>query len=48
MHVARMLPLEAFEEFQEPFDLGPVIEVDTTTDVDIDALARDVASLLTA
>lgn len=46
VHVARTLPLAAFEEFQKPFALGPVIEVDTTTEVDIDALAIDVASSL--
>lgn len=46
VHVARTLPIETFEEFQMPMNLGPVIEVDTTVEVDIDALATEVSSLL--
>jgi hypothetical protein len=46
VHVARALPVEAFHEFTDPFGIGPVIEVDTTHDVDIDALAVEVSLAL--
>jgi hypothetical protein len=46
--VARSLPVEAFDEFQEPFGVGPVIEVDTTGKVDIEALATEVLAALRA
>lgn len=48
VHIARELPHHAFEEFQRPFELGPVIEVDTTTAVDIRSLAAEVSSLLSS
>ena len=48
VHVARSLPVEAFDEFQEPFGVGPVIEVDTTGKVDIEALATEVLAALRA
>lgn len=46
VHVARSLPVEAFDEFQDPFGIGPVIDVDTSGPVDIDALAADVSLAL--
>ena len=46
VHVARALPPAAFEEFQRPFELGPVLEVDTTHSVDVEALAAEVSCLL--
>ncbi|MGH3475341.1 MAG: AAA family ATPase [Acidimicrobiales bacterium] len=46
VHVARTLPTEAFHEFQDPFGVGPVIEVDTTREVDIEALAVEVSLAL--
>lgn len=46
VHVARTLPAEAFHEFQDPFGVGPVIEVDTTREVDIEALAVEVSLAL--
>jgi predicted kinase len=46
VHVARTLPVEAFHEFQDPFGIGPVIEVDTTHPVDIEALAAEVSLAL--
>lgn len=46
VHVARSLPAAAFEAFQTPFGLGPVIEVDTTRAVDIDTLAAEVRLIL--
>lgn len=46
VHVARTLPVEAFREHQDPFRIGPVIEVDTTSAVDIAGLAADVLHAL--
>lgn len=46
VHVARSLPPAAFEEFQSPFNVGPVIEVDTTHAVDVEALAVEILLLL--
>ena len=46
VHVARSLPLSSFDEFQEPLALGPVIEVDTSTAIDVAALAAEVELLL--
>lgn len=46
VHVLRTMAVEAFEEFQNPLNLGPVVEVDTTRDVDIPALAVEVRRLL--
>jgi hypothetical protein len=46
VHVARILPVEAFHEFQDPFGIGPVIELDTTRQVDIEALAAEVSFAL--
>jgi predicted kinase len=46
VHVARSLPAEAFAEYQQPVALGPVIEIDTTTQVDISAVAVEVTRLL--
>ena len=46
VHVARSLPASAFEEFQHPVGLGPVIEVDTTAAVDVDSVADEVMRLL--
>jgi hypothetical protein len=46
VHVARTLPVEAFHEFQDPFGIGPVIEVDTTRKVEIEALAAEVSLAL--
>jgi len=46
VHVLRSIRAEALSEFQTPFKLGPVIEVDTTTTVDIDALASAVQDAL--
>jgi len=39
-HVLSELPPERMAEYEEPFGLGPVIEVDTTNPIDIEALAR--------
>lgn len=46
VHVARTLPVEAFREHQDPFGLGPVIEIDTTRAIDIASLAVDVSMAL--
>lgn len=46
VHVVRELPPPALEEFQEPFALGPVIEVDTTVPVDVKDLARRIESVV--
>jgi len=46
VHVARSLPPAAFEEFQQPFGLGPVIEVDTTALIDVDEVVQRVRSAL--
>jgi hypothetical protein len=46
VHVARTLPVEAFHEFQDPFGIGPVIEVATTREVEIEALAAEVSLAL--
>jgi len=46
VHVARTLPVEAFREFQDPLGVGPVIEVDTSRQVDIPGLAGEVSRAL--
>ena len=46
VHVVRSLPISAFDEFQEPMALGPVLEVDTGKPVDVPALARRVHAAL--
>lgn len=46
VHVARALPVEAFHEFQDPFGIGAVIEVDTTRPVDVPGLAVEVSRAL--
>jgi hypothetical protein len=46
VHVTRSLPVSAFHEFQEPMGLGPVLEVDTSTPVDVPALAKQVIATL--
>jgi predicted kinase len=46
VHVTRSLPVSAFHEFQEPMGLGPVLEVDTSTPVDVPALAKQVIAIL--
>jgi predicted kinase len=45
-HVRGTVTLEQMAEFDRPFDLGPVIRVDTTRPVDLDWLAMEVRSLL--
>lgn len=44
VHVVRSITADALAQFQEPFNLGPVLEVDTTAPVDVDALAAQVQS----
>jgi predicted kinase len=46
VHVVRALPPSALEEFREPMHLGPVLEVDTSTPVDVPALASRVHAML--
>jgi predicted kinase len=46
VHVLRSLPVCAFEEFQAPMGLGPVLEVDTSAPVDVSALADRVQTAL--
>jgi predicted kinase len=46
VHVVRSLPVSAFEEFQAPMGLGPVLEVDTSARVDVPALAARVQAAL--
>lgn len=46
VHVLRSITSDALAEFESPFDLGPVIEVDTTAAVDIHALADRVLAAL--
>jgi predicted kinase len=46
VHVARSLQPAAFEEFQQPYGLGPVIEVDTTEPIDVDDVVQRVRSAL--
>jgi len=41
-HVLAAMPPDRMIEYEEPFALSPVIEVDTTQPVDIDALARQI------
>lgn len=48
VHVVRTIAPEALDEFQEPFGFGPVIEVDTTTPVDVTAIAGEVRAALEA
>ena len=43
-HAMRSITADALAQFQEPFNLGPVLEVDTTAPVDVDALAAEVQS----
>jgi predicted kinase len=45
-HVLGEMPPERMAEYEEPFALTPVIEVDTTSPVDIDALATSIHQLL--
>jgi predicted kinase len=47
VHVARTISADLLAEFQRPFGLGPVIEVDTTGPVDIEAVAAAVRAALT-
>ena len=42
VHVARTISADLLAEFQRPFGLGPVIEVDTSGPVDIEAVAAAV------
>lgn len=42
VHVLRSITTNALTEFEMPFNLGPVLEVDTTATVDINALAERV------
>ena len=46
VHVVRSFPVSAFDEFQEPMALGPVIDVDTSTPVDVPALTSRVQAAL--
>jgi predicted kinase len=46
VHVLRTLPPDFYDEYQQPFALGLVIEVDTTTPVSAPALAADVRAVL--
>ena len=46
VHVLAELPVAMIEEFGRPMGLGPVIEVDTTESVDVDALAEQLRALL--
>lgn len=46
VHVASSMPLEWFDQFQQPMGLGPVLEVDTTASVDVAAVARWVSEAL--
>jgi len=44
-HVLQEMSPERLAEYNEPFGLGPVIEVDTRTPVDVEALARRVQAI---
>ncbi len=44
-HFAVGVTVESLKEFDTPFALSPVIEADTTRDVDIDAIAAQVRAL---
>lgn len=46
VHVAASMPAAWFEQFQRPFGMGTLIEVDTTAPVDIDRVADRVAEAL--
>jgi predicted kinase len=46
VHVVSELPVAMIEEFGRPLNLGPVIEVDTTESVDVDALTERLRDLL--
>jgi predicted kinase len=46
VHVLDELPIAMIEEFGRPMGLGPVIEVDTTESVDVDAVADRLRALL--
>jgi hypothetical protein len=45
-HVLTEMPPERMAEYEEPFALSPVIEIDTQTTVDIDALVNRIQALL--
>jgi predicted kinase len=45
-HVLRELSSAQLSEFDVPLALGPVVELDTTRPVDVDALAAEVSSYL--
>ena len=47
-HVSGEVTFEALAEFDRPLALGPVIEVDTTTPVDVEALAQAVQAAFDA
>jgi len=42
VHVMRSVSAESLAEFQEPFALGPVVEVDTSRPVDVDVVTAAV------
>jgi hypothetical protein len=46
-HVAAELEPEYLAEFDRPISLGPVIEVDTTVDLDLDSIANAVLAAVT-
>jgi predicted kinase len=46
VHVARTISADLLAEFQYPLGVGPVIQVDTTQPVDIDAVAAAVRAAL--
>jgi len=48
VHVERTLTVEAFREHQDPFSIDLVIEVDTTSKVDIAQLVVDVSLALSS
>jgi predicted kinase len=46
VHTARTISIETLAAFQQPFGLGPVIEVDTSQTVDVDRVAHFVTTAL--
>ncbi len=46
VHVGRTTSLDTIAEYQQPFNLGPVIEVDTSGPVDVTSVARLVQAAL--
>lgn len=46
VHAGRTTSLDAIAEFQQPFNLGPVIEVDTSGPVDVTSVAHLVQAAL--